>query len=170
MAGENGAIRVLGIDPGTRNTGWGVVEERSGVLRLVECGVIRPPCDGPFAARLAVIFTELVAVLARLEPEEAGVEQVFTAKNAASALKLGQARGVAIAACASRGIPVSDYEPTVIKKALTGVGRAEKDQVSFMVGRMLGVRPDWAADTGDALGAAICHLTMRRFAKLTQRV
>ena len=162
-------IRVIGIDPGSRNTGWGVVEERSGVLRLVDCGVIQPPCDGPFAERLAVIFHELLAVLERLEPEEAGVEQVFTAKNAATALKLGQARGVAVAACASRKVAVSDYEPTLIKKTLTGVGRAEKEQVSFMVGRMLGVKPDWTADTGDALGAAICHLTMRRFAKLTQR-
>ena len=162
-------ITVIGIDPGSRNTGWGVVREVSGVLQLVDCGVIRPSLSGTFAARLGCIFHELHAVLARVQPDEASVEQVFTAKNAATALKLGQARGAAIAACASIYIPVSDYEPTVIKKALVGTGGAGKDQVSFMVGRLLGVKPDWAIDTGDALAAAICHLTTRRFEKLLQR-
>ena len=96
------------------------------------------------------------------------MEQVFTAKNAATALKLGQARGAAIAACAAYDLPVWDYEPTVIKKSLVGVGRADKEQVSFMVGRVLGVKPDWAVDTGDALAAAICHLTHRRFERLVR--
>lgn len=162
------SVTVIGIDPGSRNTGWGVVREVSGVLRLVDCGVIRPPLDGEFAARLGVIFKELYAVLARLRPDEASVEQVFTAKNAATALKLGQARGAAIAACAACDIPVRDYEPSVIKKSLVGVGGADKAQVSFMVGRVLGVKPDWAVDTGDALAAAICHLTHRRFERLVR--
>ena len=161
------SVTVLGIDPGSRNTGWGIVEEKSGVLRLVECGVIRPSLKGLFSERLGTIYKELYAILARLRPDEAGVEQVFTAKNAATALKLGQARGAAIAACAALDIPVRDYEPTVIKKALVGVGGADKEQVSFMVGRLLGVKPDWAIDTGDALAAAICHLTVRRFERMT---
>ena len=95
------SITIIGIDPGSRNTGWGVVREVSGVLQLVDCGVIRPPLDGEFASRLGVIFKEIHRVLGRLKPDEASVEQVFTAKNAATALKLGQARGAAIAACAA---------------------------------------------------------------------
>ena len=117
------SITIIGIDPGSRNTGWGVVREVSGVLQLVDCGVIRPPLDGEFASRLGVIFKEIHRVLGRLKPDEASVEQVFTAKNAATALKLGQARGAAIAACAAYDLPVRDYEPTVIKKSLVGVGR-----------------------------------------------
>ena len=122
------SITIIGIDPGSRNTGWGVVREVSGVLQLVDCGVIRPPLDGEFASRLGVIFKEMHRVLGRLKPDEASVEQVFTAKNAATALKLGQARGAAIAACAAYDLPVRDYEPTVIKKSLVGVGRADKEQ------------------------------------------
>lgn len=160
------SLTVIGIDPGSRNTGWGVVNEASGVLRLVDCGVIRPSPSGAFAARLAFIFKELHAVLARVKPDEASVEQVFTARNPATALKLGQARGVAVAACAAHDLPVRDYEPSVIKKALVGVGSADKEQVGFMVGRVLGVKPDWALDTGDALAAAICHINTRRFEKL----
>ena len=162
------SITVIGIDPGSRNTGWGVVRETSGVLSLVDCGVIRPPLQGEFSERLGFIFRELSNVLIRLKPDEASVEQVFTAKNAVTALKLGQVRGAAIAALAAHGLSVRDYEPTVIKKSLVGVGGAEKSQVSFMVGKMLGVRPDWAVDTGDALAAAICHLTVRRFERLAR--
>lgn len=162
-------ITVIGIDPGSRNTGWGVVREVSGVLQYVECGVVRPSLDGDFADRLAMIYLQLHAVIARLQPQEAAVEQVFTAKNAATALKLGQARGAAIAACAAHMLKVRDYEPTVIKKALVGVGSAEKSQVSFMVGRLLGRRPDWAVDAGDALAAAVCHLTTRRFEALSRQ-
>lgn len=162
------SITVIGIDPGSRITGWGVVREESGVLRLVDCGAVHAAAgkDVPFSERLGHIYRELSAVVGRLQPEEGAVEQIFTAKNAASALKLGQARGVAVAACATYHIPVSDYEATVVKKTLVGTGGADKHQVSFMVGRLLNVKPDWVADTGDALAVAICHLTMRRFAKL----
>lgn len=159
-------VTVIGIDPGSQRTGWGVVREESGVLRLVECGMVRTAAGGAsFSERLARIYHELSAVLARLEPQEAAIEQVFTARNAASALKLGQARGAAVAACAARGLAVRDYEPTVIKKALVGTGRAEKEQVAFMVGRLLNMRTaGLPLDATDALGAALCHLTMRRFA------
>lgn len=165
-------VTVIGIDPGSQRTGWGIVREVSGVLQLVDCGIIRTAAAGEkeFSARLARIYSELVAVLRRCPPAEAAIEQVFTARNAASALKLGQARGVAVAACAACGIPVSDYEPTVIKKALVGTGRAEKEQVAFMVRRLLNARGEgWALDTSDALGVAICHLTMRRLAAIAQR-
>ncbi len=165
-------VTVMGIDPGSQRTGWGIVREVSGVLHLVDCGIIRTTAGGDtaFSQRLACIYRELVAVLRRCSPAEAAIEQVFTARNAASALKLGQARGVAVAACAACGIPVNDYEPTLIKKTLVGTGRAEKEQVAFMVRRLLNVRGEgWALDTSDALGVAICHLTMRRFALLQQR-
>lgn len=165
-------LTVIGIDPGSQRTGWGVIREISGVLTLVDCGIIRTTSGGnaAFSARLARIFTELAAVVRRHSPTEAAIEQVFTAQNAASALKLGQARGVAVAACAACGIPVSDYAPTLVKKALVGTGRAEKEQVAFMVRRLLNVRGEgWALDTSDALAVGICHLTMRRFAALAKR-
>jgi crossover junction endodeoxyribonuclease RuvC len=159
MAGIS--LTVLGVDPGSRRLGWGVVREVSGVLSLVDCGVLRPGGDG-FSQRLGELFLGLSRVLERYAPAEAAIENVFTHKNVLSALKLGQARGVAVAACAAHGVPVADYEPNLIKKTLTGAGRAEKSQVGFMVGRLLGCKPDWSADAGDALGCAICHLNMRR--------
>lgn len=165
-------LTVIGIDPGSQRTGWGVIREASGVLTLVDCGIIRTVSGGDtaFSVRLARIFAELAAVVRRHSPTEAAIEQVFTAKNAASALKLGQARGVAVAACAACGVPVSDYAPTLVKKALVGTGRAEKEQVAFMVRRLLNVRGEgWALDTSDALAVGICHLTMRRFAALAKR-
>lgn len=165
-AGIN-SVTVIGIDPGSVVTGWGVVRETSGVLSLVACGAIRSKGD-EFPDRLAYIYHALCEILAKWKPEEAAVEQVFTAKNPASALKLGQARGVAIAACAAYQLPVRDYEPALVKKSLVGNGRAEKSQVSFMVGQILGQKTDgWKADTSDALGVAVCHLTMRRFRRLT---
>lgn len=158
-------LTVIGIDPGSRNTGWGVVSEASGVLRFEGCGVIKPPTSGEFSERLAFIFRELRKVINAYKPMEAAVEQVFFGKNATSALKLGQARGVACAACASFEISVKDYEPTVVKKNLVGVGRAEKEQVAFMVGRLLNQKADWQLDASDALAVAICHLTERRLAR-----
>ncbi len=157
---------VIGIDPGSTVTGWGVVSDASGVLALVACGAIRPKGES-FAERLASIYYSLCGVLDKWKPAEAAVEQIFSAKNAASALKLGQARGVAVAACAAYRLPVFDYEPTLVKKSLVGAGRAEKAQVAFMVGRLLNQKTEgWPADTTDALGVALCHLNMRRFQNL----
>lgn len=163
---------VIGIDPGSRKTGWGIVREVSGVLTLVTCGLIRTEspkkgeqsASSEFAMRLARIYRELTAILEAYKPDEAAVEQVFTAKNASSALKLGQARGAAIAACAGQDLRIFDYEPTIVKRSLVGTGRAEKEQVAFMVSQMLHIRSnDLALDTTDALAIAICHLTQRRF-------
>ena len=117
-------VTVIGIDPGSRLMGWGIVSDRSGVLRLEGCGVIRG-AQGPdksFSARLARIYADLNDVIRQYKPAEAAIEQVFTAHNAATALKLGQARGVAVAACAAYGISVSDYPPTLVKKTLVGTG------------------------------------------------
>ena len=162
------ACTVIGIDPGSRCTGWGVVREESGMLRLVDCGAVQA-WGADFSARLAFIYHELVAVVERLAPEEAAVEQVFSSRNPATALKLGQARGVALAACAAHGIAVYDYAPTLVKKTLVGAGSAEKSQVGFMVGRLLNIKPDLPVDTGDALAVAVCRLTLRRFEERLRR-
>ncbi len=159
------SVRVIGIDPGSRITGWGIVEEASGVLQLVDCGAIRTQSKGntPFSVRLATIYKELNTIIGHYKPHEAAIEQVFTAKNAMTALKLGQARGVAVAACAGHDISVNDYEPTLVKKSLVGVGRAEKEQVAYMVRILLNTKEEWLLDTSDALGVAICHINMRKF-------
>lgn len=161
-------MKILGIDPGSLRTGWGIVNEESGILSLVDCGIIRTTradiADTGFSARLALIYSGLCEILAKYEPEECGMEQVFTAQNAASALKLGQARGVAVAACANYSVPIFDYEPTLVKKSLVGTGRAEKEQVAFMVCRLLNIkRQKWPLDITDALATAICHSTQKRF-------
>ncbi len=159
------ALRIIGIDPGSRITGWGIIEEHSGVVQLVDCGAIRTQSKGttPFSERLALIYKELKAVIVYHNPHEAAIEQVFTAKNAASALKLGQARGVAVAACAGHAISVSDYEPTLVKKSIVGVGRADKSQVAYMVKILLNTKQEWPVDTSDALAVALCHANMRKF-------
>ena len=166
MAGQG--LTVLGIDPGSQCLGWGVVREVSGVLSLVDCGTLRPKSED-FSVRLAMLFTDLSALVAAHCPGEAAVEDVFTHKNMLSALKLGQARGVAIAACAAHGVPVADYPPALVKKTLVGTGRAEKSQVAFMVGQILGVKASWPADASDALAIAICHLNTRRMHRLVNR-
>jgi len=162
-------VLVLGIDPGSRCTGYGLVREVSGRAELVDVGTIRPPAKGSLDVRLGRIFAGIAELIARHKPGEASVEDVFASKNAASALKLGQARGAAIAACAHMGVPVSAYAPTKIKQSLVGTGRADKSQVAFMIGRILGVKPDWALDASDALACAVTHLNERRLRRLTER-
>ncbi|MFP5222530.1 MAG: crossover junction endodeoxyribonuclease RuvC [Acidobacteriota bacterium] len=160
------AVTVLGLDPGSRNTGWGIVREESGVATLVDAGVIRVESLGGMDLRLGAIYEALAGLLARHQPVEAAMEDVFVSKNPSSALKLGQARGAAMAACAVAGIRVHAYEPTVVKKSLVGVGRAEKTQVAFMVAQVLGCRKPLAADASDALAVAVCHLNQRRVKRL----
>ncbi len=153
---------ILGVDPGSRCMGYGLVLERSGVLSLVEAGVVRP-VEEAMSARLGLMYTRISELLHAHSPHEVAVENVFFARNSGSALKLGQARGAILAACGVHGAQVFGYEPTLVKKSLVGAGRAEKAQVSFMVGQLLGVKPDWAEDAGDALALAICHLNHSRF-------
>ncbi|WP_428566770.1 MAG: crossover junction endodeoxyribonuclease RuvC [Solidesulfovibrio sp. DCME] len=157
---------VLGLDPGSRVTGYGFVRERSGVLELVAAGVVRTAAESDFCRRLGVIYSAVAELIAVHKPVEAAVENVFVSKNPGTALKLGQARGAALAACAVAGLPVFSYEPTVIKKSLVGVGRAEKSQVAFMVARVLACRETFAADATDALAVAVCHLNQRRLTRL----
>jgi crossover junction endodeoxyribonuclease RuvC len=162
------ALTVIGIDPGSRRLGWGVVRELSGVLTLVDCGTLLPK-EGEFSARLAGLFADLSSLVLAHKPDEAAVEDVFTHKNILSALKLGQAKGVAVAACAAHGVPVADYPPALVKKTLVGTGRAEKGQVAFMVGQIFGTKPTWSVDASDALAIAICHLNMRRMHRLLRK-
>lgn len=164
MAGQE--CVVLGLDPGSRCTGYGVVREVSGQACLLAAGTIRTDLGSDMAVRLGQIYCGVAELITRHAPQVAAVENVFSAKNASSAIKLGQARGAALAACAVAKVEVVGYDTTAVKKNLVGVGRAEKSQVAFMVGRILNCKPDWAKDASDALALAICHLNMRRFAKL----
>lgn len=152
-------MRVIGLDPSLVRTGWGVVESRGSSFHCLGYGCVPTRSDEPLADRLERIYLELTAVLARFTPEAAGVETVFTAKNAKVAILLGHARGVAVLAARRAGVPVFEYAPRDIKMSVTGHGGAAKVQVAFMVQRILGldapVEPD---DASDALAAAICHI------------
>lgn len=162
------SVVVIGLDPGSRVTGYGIVRECSGQAELVTTGTIRTPAGKDMGTRLGVIYTRLAELITAHGPAEAAIENVFVSKNPSSALKLGQARGAAMAACATHGLSVAEYEPSKVKKNLVGVGGAPKDQVAFMVARCLGIRkPDWPEDASDALAVAICHLNERRMRRLT---
>jgi crossover junction endodeoxyribonuclease RuvC len=151
-------MRVLGIDPGTAATGYGVVEEREGGLHAVRFGAITSPASLPFAQRLLRIYRDLRILLTDLRPDCAAVEAVFFARNVQSALRLGQARGVALLALAEAGIPIHEYSALEIKQAVTSYGQAQKEQVQAMV-RLLLHLPEapHPADAADALAVAICH-------------
>lgn len=154
---------VLGIDPGTVRTGFGAVRIQDNRFSFVDCGVIRPPARWPLADRLHHIFDEMVATIRRLSPDELAVEDSFHGSNVKSALKLGQARGVALVAGKHCGLPIAEYPPATVKLAITGYGRAEKEQVAYMVARLLGTSLEAAAgDATDALAVAICHASNRR--------
>ncbi|HEV8679208.1 MAG TPA: crossover junction endodeoxyribonuclease RuvC [Stellaceae bacterium] len=150
-------MRVLGLDPGLRHTGWGVIDVAGNRLSHVADGVVHAPVDLPLAERLVGLFRQLTDVLERFRPDEAAVEESFVNKNAASTLKLGVARGVVLLAPAERGLPVAEYSANLIKKAVVGVGHAEKAQVQLMVRRLLPGCAIKEADAADALAVAICH-------------
>ena len=155
---------VLGIDPGSRRCGYGVVERRGTRLELVESGVLAPGAR-PMAERLARILEGLAEVIDRSRPAEVSVEQVFTGVSARSALVLGQARGVARAAAARAGLPVFEYAPSEVKLAFTGSGRASKDQMLRTARMLLGAAAGGLSDEADAIALAVCHLA-RRAARL----
>jgi crossover junction endodeoxyribonuclease RuvC len=155
-------MRILGIDPGSHVTGFGVVDHEGGRLRLVEAGALRAPRAGGLPERLRVVHEGLVELLVEHAPDLMAVEDVFIAKNARSSLVLGHARGAILLAAALRDIPVAEYAPRDVKLALTGNGAATKEQVRYMVVRLLslGVEPS-SLDVSDALAVALCH-AMRR--------
>lgn len=149
--------RLIGLDPGLRATGWGVIEFEGNRLRHVANGVVKAETEGEMAARLRQLFEGLMLVLEEWRPSAAAVETVFVNKDQGSSLKLGQARGVVLLAPALRNIPVAEYAPNHVKKALVGVGHADKAQMRAMVGRLLPGCVIAGADAADALGVAICH-------------
>jgi crossover junction endodeoxyribonuclease RuvC len=150
-------LRVLGVDPGSQVTGFGVVERCGARLTCVASGTFRPPRTGTLAARLAFLHIELLELLERHEPDVASVEQVFVSASPRSALVLGQARGAVLAALGRAGVAVHEYAPAQVKQSVTGSGRATKDQIQRMVKRLLVLERTPATDAADALAAAICH-------------
>jgi crossover junction endodeoxyribonuclease RuvC len=148
---------VVGIDPGTIRTGFGLVRRDGTRLVRIDSGVIRATEGAPLESRLLAIHRGLVEVLTRNGPDEAAVEDVFFAKNAMSALKLGHARGVVLLALADRGLPVQAYAPALVKRSVVGGGRAAKGQVQRVVQAILGMPSLPAEDEADALAVAICH-------------
>ena len=156
-------MKVLGIDPGTNATGYGLVAVRGGGRLLLECGVIRPDGSASLPARLVEIHTGLLELIERLEPDCVAVEGVFHGRNARTAVILGHARGAAVLAAALRGLDVLEYPPAEIKKAVTGSGGATKRQVGFMVQKHLSLRePPRPADAADGCAVALCHLMRGR--------
>ncbi|MBV9286609.1 MAG: crossover junction endodeoxyribonuclease RuvC [Hyphomicrobiales bacterium] len=154
-------IRILGVDPGLRLTGWGLIEACGSRLSFRACGSIETPPKDTLAARLAAIHSALAALVAREGPHEAAVEETFVNRDPQSTLKLGQARGVALAALALTGLPVAEYAANLIKKTVVGVGHAEKRQVAMMVKRLLPASNAASPDASDALAVAICHAQHR---------
>ena len=150
-------MKILGIDPGTHKTGWGVIKKEGNKVSHVDNGLIVPKASLPLAARLLFIFNELVKVIDNFKPEAASVEEVFVAKSAKSALVLGHARGVALLAASRANLEISEYSTRVIKQAVVGYGNAEKIQVAQMVKALLKLPEIAAEDASDALAAAICH-------------
>jgi crossover junction endodeoxyribonuclease RuvC len=152
-------FRVLGVDPGSNITGYGVVDSDGNRHKLVECAGIHPPSGLSFAGRLLAIGQKLDEVIGRLKPAACAVEETFYAVNVKSALKLGHVRGVALFSAARAGVEIFEYSPLAIKQALVGYGRAEKRQVQEMVRLLLGLKePPQPLDASDALATAICHI------------
>ncbi len=163
-------MKVLGLDPGLRCTGWGMVEAEGNRLRHLAAGVVRSDGDLPLAERLAQLHRSVRAVLDEWRPDEAAVERTFVNRNPESTLKLGQARGVVLLAPALAGLPVAEYAPTQIKQAVVGTGRAAKDQVGMMVRTLLPGCLVANADAADALAIAICHIHHRATATAISRL
>ena len=152
---------VLGIDPGSRVTGYGVIEVHGNRLSYVDCGCIRSE-GGALPARLKKIFDGVLQLVETHRPSQVAIEEVFVGRNAASALKLGQARGAAMAACLQSELEVSEYSARQVKQAVVGTGAAQKAQVQHMVKALLGISDTLAEDAADALAVAICHTNTQR--------
>jgi crossover junction endodeoxyribonuclease RuvC len=151
-------MRVIGVDPGSRICGYGVLETRNGELVHIESGCISPPNKFSLPLRLKIIFEGLREVIDRSSPDVMSIEDVFFSKNSRSALKLGEARGVALLAATISGIPVHEYAPAEVKLALTGQGRANKIEVQKMISLILGVTKWDTKDSSDAVAIALCHI------------
>jgi crossover junction endodeoxyribonuclease RuvC len=163
-------IRILGIDPGLRRTGWGVVGVAGNALSFLGAGTVKAPLDGDLAGRLLMLHTGLSKVVSGWTLDEAAVEQTFVNRDASATLKLGQARGIAMLVPAQAGLPVAEYAPNAIKKAIVGAGHAEKVQIRAMV-RVLLPRAEFDTDdAADALAVAICHAHHRQWQRTLAKV
>jgi len=153
---------VLGIDPGSRATGYGLVNQHRGRYHFIAAGVIKTKPRNPVPTRLATIYAGLREVIEQHSPEEVSIESIFRHKSSESALRLGQARGVALLAAAQSELPIYEYNAMTIKKSVTGTGRADKTQIARVVGMLLGRTLDLPADATDALAIAITHIAHGR--------
>lgn len=160
------AVRILGIDPGLRRAGWGLITLDGTKLLFEGCGAVVVRAEGSLGERIAALYVGLSAVVRDSAPEEAAVEETFVNRNPASALKLGQARGIALLAPALAGIAVSEYPATVIKKTIVGTGSADKRQIRAMVQVLLPKALPESEDAADALAVAITHAQHRRMKRL----
>src|SRR5690242_1895511 len=157
-------MKLIGLDPGLRSTGWGVIDVDGNRLRHIAHGVVKVAGERTLAERLNELFDGVAAVIASQQPLEAAVEETFVNVNPGSTLKLGQARGVVLLAPARAGVPVFEYAANLVKKSVTGAGHADKRQIAMMVGRLL-PGAEATADAADALAVAICHAHHRATAK-----
>lgn len=155
-------MRVIGIDPGSRVCGYGVLETVNGTITHIDSGSIAPKSTLELSERLKVIYDGLVHVISEHNPEAISIEDIFFAKNARSAIKLGQARGVALLAASTSGIQIHEYAPTKVKLALTGRGRANKTEMQKMLCTLLGVSEFDSPDASDAVAIALCHIHLSR--------
>ena len=150
-------LTLLGIDPGLRHTGWGIVTQNGNRLSFVAAGRVNPDSDLPMSARLLELADAINDVIVKYKPDEAAIEETFVNKNAASALKLGQARGAAMLAMAQAGLSVAEYSANKVNQSVTGSGHADKTQIQTMIGMLLPGSGKLAADAADALAVAITH-------------
>lgn len=162
-------IRILGIDPGLRRTGWGVITCEGSRLIYVACGSVTSDDKAPLAVRLVSIHTGLCRVIEEFAPEEAAVESTFVNRDAVATLKLGQARGIAMLVPAQAGLAVAEYAPNLVKKTIVGAGHAAKDQIRMMIGVLLPRAQPQTEDAADALAIAVTHAHHRASALITAR-
>jgi crossover junction endodeoxyribonuclease RuvC len=162
-------IRILGIDPGLRRTGWGVITQEGSKLGFVACGVIQSDDKAPLSERLKQLHLGVIAVVQQFSPDESAIEETFVNADAQSTLKLGQARGAAMLACALGGLSVAEYAPNQVKKTVVGAGHAQKAQVQAMVRMLLPKSDATSADAADALAVAITHAQHRGLKVLLAR-
>jgi crossover junction endodeoxyribonuclease RuvC len=155
-------IRILGIDPGLRRTGWGVVDVEGNRLMYVACGSVETNAKAALAERLVAIHDGLTRIVSDFTPDEAAVENTFVNKGASSTLKLGQARGIALLIPARAGIPVAEYAPNLVKKTIVGAGHGEKAQIRMMIGVLLPKADPSSDDAADALAIAVTHAHHRQ--------
>ena len=162
-------MRVLGVDPGSRITGYGLIEKKNNRLSFIRAGSIRQPGNKPFYERIHNIFQSMVELIDQLQPGEMAIEDIFFAKNVKSSMKLGHARGAALIAAVHCDVKVFEYSPLEIKKSVVGYGRASKEQVRSMVQVILKLKDRFGPDESDALAAAICHMNWMRFERHTTK-